>query len=116
MGNKFSFLEQTEDAKQLTVKKQPKQAARKERAVKPKASLEVLRGAEERRPAGRPRTGKRSNPEYRSLTILVRRDMHKTMKEVLRKDPEGLDISGLFERLCGEWIEGRGSKRLKAAG
>lgn len=93
MGNKFSFLEQTEDAKQLTVKKQPKQAARKERAVKPKASLEVLQGAEERRPAGRPRTGKRSNPEYRSLTIL-----------------------GLFEWLCGEWIEGRGSKRLKAAG
>ena len=111
MGNKFSFLEQTEDVKQLTLKKQPK----KSRKQKGRA-LEAVPSSEEKRPIGRPRTGKRSNPDYRSLTILARKDLHESIKEILRKDPDGLDISGLFEKLCSEWLDDRGAKRLKVVG
>ncbi len=55
---------------------------------------------------GRPRTGKRSNPEYRQVSAWVRRDTYDRVTRRLFLD-ERREFSDLVESLLREWLRSR---------
>jgi hypothetical protein len=54
---------------------------------------------------GRPATGKRSNPEYASTTIFLKKSTKKAAAKILIN--EQVDLSDVLESLLSEWINSR---------
>ncbi len=52
---------------------------------------------------GRPLTGKRSNPDYESTTVFLRRDSKLAAARILLDDKEN-DLSEVLESLLAGWI------------
>jgi len=59
------------------------------------------------RPLGRP-PGKRSNPEWKQFSVLLKRDTQREAANLLRVKDEGLDFSGLIQALLESWIKKQG--------
>jgi hypothetical protein len=54
---------------------------------------------------GRPKTGKRSNPDYEQASIYIRKDTHRALKH--RALDEERDVSDVLQELAAGWIDGR---------
>jgi hypothetical protein len=54
------------------------------------------------RDRGRPAGGKRSNPDYVTTTIFLRKDTKKKAATILLNREE--DLSSLLERLLSQWV------------
>jgi hypothetical protein len=55
------------------------------------------------RPMGRP-PGKRSDPDWKPRTILMRTKTHRQVSRVLLDRDEGPDLSELVDELLSEWL------------
>jgi hypothetical protein len=55
------------------------------------------------RPPGRP-PGKRSDPEWKPRTILMRTKTHRRVSRVLLDRDDGPDLSELIDELLDEWV------------
>jgi len=55
---------------------------------------------------GRPR-GKRSNPEFKPRTVLMRDQLHLEATDILRHQKNGQDLSDLINKLLEKWIKGQ---------
>jgi hypothetical protein len=56
------------------------------------------------RPQGRP-PGKRSDPEWKPRTILMRTKIHRRVSRVLLDLDDGPDLSELIDELLNEWLK-----------
>ena len=56
---------------------------------------------------GRPRNGKRSNPDYKQISALIRKDTHRAVVRVLLDDAESRDVSDLLQELLQRWLDRR---------
>ena len=56
---------------------------------------------------GRPRNGKRSNPDYKQISALIRKDTHRAVVRVLLDDGESRDVSDLLQELLQRWLSSR---------
>ena len=56
---------------------------------------------------GRPRDGKRSNPDYKQISALIRKDTHRAVVRVLLDDGESRDVSDLLQELLQGWLDSR---------
>ena len=69
------------------------------------------------RSLGRPRRGKRSNPDYKQISALVRKDTHRNAMRALLDEPTDRDVSDLLQALLEDWLSGReGTVRTKSRG
>lgn len=55
------------------------------------------------RTVGRP-PGKRSDPDYKQYSVLLRRQTHRKVSSLLRDRDGGLDVSELVEQLLEKWL------------
>lgn len=55
-------------------------------------------------PLGRPRCGKRSNPDYRPVQVLLRKETTKQARRILTDLDNGQDVSQLVQQLLEDWI------------
>lgn len=61
-------------------------------------------GREARRGPGRPAGGKRSNPDYERLNLLIRKSTRRKVDMRMLQEPElAADISELVEQLLSRW-------------
>ncbi len=59
-----------------------------------------------KRPVGRPKTGKRSNPEYSQRSIWLPKTFQaKVMHKLLTPDGRRYEFSALVESLLREWLD-----------
>ena len=56
---------------------------------------------------GRPRTGKRSNPDYKQISALIRKDTHRGVARALLDEDASRDVSDLLQELLEGWLERR---------
>jgi hypothetical protein len=56
------------------------------------------------RPIGRP-PGKRSDPEWKQFSILLKKDTQREAANLLRDRGEGSDLSGLMQKLLDSWVK-----------
>src|SRR3954463_11605046 len=52
--------------------------------------------------------GKRSDPEWTNITILMRRNIKRDARRRLEDEEEGVDLSELIDRLLTEWLSRSG--------
>ena len=52
---------------------------------------------------GRP-SGKRSNPEYGPVQVLLKKQTHKQAKRILSEVDNGQDVSELVQTLLEQWV------------
>src|SRR2546423_4222655 len=52
---------------------------------------------------GRPTIGKRSNPDYKQVTIFVRKDQRRQIERILL-DREGEELSDVIEVALSDWL------------
>ncbi len=57
---------------------------------------------------GRPR-GKKSNPEYRQVTVYLRESVHRAAQKLLLDD-ERKEFSELVDELVSRWVQSRSPK------
>lgn len=55
------------------------------------------------RTVGRP-PGKRSDPDYKQYSVLLRRQTHRKVSFLLRDQDGGQDVSELVEQLLEKWL------------
>jgi hypothetical protein len=48
--------------------------------------------------------GKRSDPEWTNITILMRRNIKRDARRKLEDEGEGVDLSELIDRLLTDWL------------
>jgi hypothetical protein len=53
---------------------------------------------------GRP-PGKRSDPEYKQYSVLLKKQTHRQVTSILREQEDGPDVSELLQRLLEQWLE-----------
>jgi hypothetical protein len=53
---------------------------------------------------GRP-PGKRSDPEYKQYSVLLKRQTHRQVTTILRDQEETPDVSKLLQQLLEQWLE-----------
>jgi hypothetical protein len=58
----------------------------------------------DRKVPGRP-PGKRSDPAYKQYSLLLKRQTHRQVDAILRKDESGPDMSELVQELLERWLE-----------
>ena len=56
-----------------------------------------------RAPVGRP-PGKRSDPAWKQFSILLKKETQREAINLLRDKEEGLDLSGLVQKLLENWV------------
>ena len=56
---------------------------------------------------GRPRNGKRSNPNYKQISALIRKDTHRAVVRALLDEDESRDVSDLLQDLLQRWLGSR---------
>ena len=59
------------------------------------------------RSLGRPRHGKRSNPNYKQISALIRKDTHRNVMRALLDETTDRDVSDLLQALLEDWLRGR---------
>lgn len=59
------------------------------------------------RPIGRPKTGKRSDPDWEQVSVYLRKDTHHGVKLALLKAQADTDVSELVEGLLADWLRGQ---------
>ena len=58
-----------------------------------------------RLPEKRPKPqGKRSDPEWKQYSVLLKKESHKQASLLLRQKYEGVDISDLMQALLEQWL------------
>ncbi len=65
-----------------------------ERVEKPAATLKAL---------GRP-PGKRSHPDYKQYSVLLKRQTQRQATDLLRNQEDGQDLSELIQQLLEQWV------------
>ena len=55
---------------------------------------------------GRP-PGKRSDPEWKQYSLLLRKQTHRKIDAILREDEDGPDMSELVQQLLEKWLRER---------
>jgi hypothetical protein len=86
--------------------------AREVRPVEEVPVAPVSRLIEQPRSVGRPKTGKRSNEDFRNVTVYIRRDTHSDADDILRHrrrkaqiaEGEPRDVSELVQYLLADWL------------
>jgi len=58
-----------------------------------------------KRGKGRPRKGKRSNPDYTAITAMIPIKLHQMVKIALISNPDVEDLSQLTEMLLEDWVQ-----------
>ena len=53
---------------------------------------------------GRP-PGKRSDPEYKQYSVLLKRQTHRKVTTILRDQEDSPDVSELLQQLLEQWLE-----------
>jgi hypothetical protein len=53
---------------------------------------------------GRP-PGKRSDPEYKQYSVLLKKQTHRQVTSILRDREDSPDVSELLQRLLEQWLE-----------
>jgi hypothetical protein len=53
---------------------------------------------------GRP-PGKRSDPEYKQYSVLLKKQTHRQVTAILRDQEGGPDVSELLQQLLEQWLE-----------
>jgi hypothetical protein len=53
---------------------------------------------------GRP-PGKRSDPEYKQYSVLLKKQTHRQVTAILREMEDGPDVSEFLQQLLEEWLE-----------
>jgi hypothetical protein len=53
---------------------------------------------------GRP-PGKRSDPEYKQYSVLLKRHTHRQVTNILRNQEDSPDVSELLQQLLEQWLE-----------
>ena len=66
-----------------------------ERMEKPVAALKA---------PGRP-PGKRSDPEYKQYSVLLKKQTHRQVTSILRDQEDSPDVSELLQQLLEQWLE-----------
>jgi hypothetical protein len=66
-----------------------------ERTDKPAATLKA---------PGRP-PGKRSDPEYKQYSVLLKKQTHRQVTAILRDQEDSPDVSELLQQLLEQWLE-----------
>jgi hypothetical protein len=66
-----------------------------ERMEKPAAALKA---------PGRP-PGKRSDPEYKQYSVLLKKQTHRQVTSILRDQEDSPDVSELLQQLLEQWLE-----------
>lgn len=82
------------------------------RAKEAPTAAPVSRPSDQPRSVGRPKTGKRSNEDFRSVTVYIRKDTHADVDEILRRrrrkglitEGEPADVSELVQDLLADWL------------
>jgi hypothetical protein len=62
------------------------------------------------RPLGRPH-GKRSNPDYGPVQVLLKKETHKLARRILTDLDNGQDVSELVQALLEQWVARQQKKR-----
>jgi hypothetical protein len=52
---------------------------------------------------GRP-PGKRSDPEYKQYSVLLKKQTHRQVTAILRDQEDGPDVSELLQQLLEQWL------------
>jgi hypothetical protein len=52
---------------------------------------------------GRP-PGKRSDPEYKQYSVLLKKQTHRQVSAILRDQEDGPDVSELLQQLLEQWL------------
>lgn len=73
----------------------PDEPQSSERTEKPAATL---------RTPGRP-PGKRSDPEYKQYSVLLKKQTHRQVTAILRDQEDSPDVSELLQQLLEQWLE-----------
>ena len=82
------------------------------------SAVETAAAEEQPRPVGRPKTGKRSNEDFRNVTVYIRKQTHAEVDDLLRKrrrldlipPGEPQDVSELVESLLSDWLSGQSTE------
>jgi hypothetical protein len=53
---------------------------------------------------GRP-PGKRSDPEYKQYSVLLKKQTHRQVTSILRDQEDSPDVSELLQQLLEQWLE-----------
>jgi hypothetical protein len=61
----------------------------------------------ERPKIGRPKTGKRSNDDYRQVSAWVRRDTYRRVQDRLYVKEDRMEFSDLVQTLLVDWLKGK---------
>ena len=93
------MVEESKFAGTLSRLRKPPKAPQK--ANVPEPSLPSVRAA------GRA-TGKRSDPEWGNITILMRKQVKRDVRRRLEDEDEGKDLSTLIDELLTEWLAKKG--------
>jgi len=75
--------------------------------IVPEADLQTASFVAQKK-RGRPRKGKRSNPDYEQTTLYVSRTLHADVKVALVREGRH-DFSELVEELLEKWVKARRS-------
>ena len=89
------MAEESKFASTLSRLRKPQKARRK--AIAPEPPIPSVRAA------GRA-TGKRSDPEWGNITILMRKQVKRDVRRRLEDEEAGRDISTLIDELLTEWL------------
>ena len=101
-------------AKQPKLKRQTTPAPRQKSApIAPASQSTTAELTPEPRSVGRPRTGKRSNEDYRGVTVYIQKTTQANVDDLLRKrrrrgaiaPGEPTDVSELVEVLLANWYQ-----------
>ena len=58
---------------------------------------------------GRP-PGKRSDPDYKQYSVLLKKETHRQVTRILRDQEDGPDVSELLQQLLEQWLKTQRSK------
>jgi len=73
-------------------------------AEEPRAAERTEKRATALKAPGRP-PGKRSDPEYKQYSVLLKRQTHRQVTTILRDQEDSPDVSELLQQLLEQWLE-----------
>jgi hypothetical protein len=73
-------------------------------AEEPRATERMDKPAAALKAPGRP-PGKRSDPEYKQYSVLLKKQTHRQVTSILRDQEDSPDVSELLQQLLEQWLE-----------
>jgi hypothetical protein len=70
----------------------------------PRAAERTAKSAVVQKAPGRP-PGKRSDPEYKQYSVLLKKQTHRKVTSILRDQENGPDVSELLQQLLEQWLQ-----------